>query len=64
MPKGTRINADFFSVGGFPNLIGAVDGTHVRIQAPHEDEASFVNRKGFHSINVLAIRDAEGNILT
>lgn len=60
-----KIKADFFRVGarGFPNVIGAVDGTHVRIQAPHEDEASFVNRKGFHSINVQAICDAEGKIL-
>ena len=58
-----KIKADFFRVGGFPNVIGAVDGTHVRIQAPHEDELSFVNRKGFHSINVQAICDAEGNIL-
>ena len=65
MPIETRssLKADFFSVGGFPNVIGAVDGTNVRIQAPHEDEASFVNRKGFHSINVHAICDTEGKIL-
>lgn len=58
-----KINADFFRVGDFPNVIGTVDGTHVRIQAPHEDEPSFVNRKGFHSINVQDICDAEGKIL-
>jgi hypothetical protein len=58
-----KIKADFFRVGDFPNVIGTVDGTHVRIQAPHEDEPSFVNRKGFHSINVQDICDAEGKIL-
>ncbi|CAC5356694.1 HARBI1 [Mytilus coruscus] len=42
---------------GFPNVIGCVDGTHVRIQAPEDDEPSFVNRKGFHSVNVQGICD-------
>lgn len=51
---------NFFSRGGFPGVIGCIDGTHVRIQAPLEDEAVFVNRKGFHSINVQAVCDHEG----
>lgn len=51
---------NFFSRGGFPGVIGCIDGTHVRIQAPFEDEAVYVNRKGFHSINVQAICDHEG----
>lgn len=51
---------NFFSRGGFPGVIGCIDGTHVRIQAPLEDEAVYVNRKGFHSINVQAICDHEG----
>ena len=37
---------------GFPNVVGAVDGTHVKIQAPTKDEDDYVNRKGYHSINV------------
>ncbi|CAC5398858.1 HARBI1 [Mytilus coruscus] len=41
---------DFYRLSGFPNVLGAIDGTHVRIQAPSEDEPSFVNRKGVHSI--------------
>ncbi|CAG2219100.1 HARBI1 [Mytilus edulis] len=41
-------------------VLGAKDGTHVRIQAPSEDEASFVNRKGVHSVNVQAVCDARG----
>ncbi|CAG2213576.1 HARBI1 [Mytilus edulis] len=39
---------------------GAIDGTHVRMHAPSEDEASFVNRKGVHSVNVQAVCDARG----
>lgn len=54
--------ADFFDIAGFPNVLGAVDGTHIRIKRPHTDEASYVNRKRFHSLNVQAVCDAKGNI--
>ena len=43
----------FYSLGRFPGVIGAIDGTRIPIIAPSEDEHLFVNRKGFHSINVL-----------
>ena len=36
-------------------MLGAVDGTHVRIQAPSEREQGFVCRKGYYSLNVQAI---------
>lgn len=35
---------------GFPGVIGAVDGTHIKITAPKHNNESYVNRKGFHSI--------------
>ena len=56
-----EIKTGFYEKGGFPGVIGCIDGTHVRIQAPSHDEPSYVNRKGFHSINVQAICDNEGN---
>ncbi|XP_025159376.1 putative nuclease HARBI1 isoform X1 [Harpegnathos saltator] len=40
---------------GFPNVIGAVDGTHVKITAPQEHSESYINRKGFHSIQLQVI---------
>ncbi|CAC5390379.1 HARBI1 [Mytilus coruscus] len=55
-----KIKAGNFRIGEFPNLIGVIDGTHVRIQAPTTDEASYVNRKGYHNINVQAVCDADG----
>ncbi|CAG2185824.1 HARBI1 [Mytilus edulis] len=55
-----KIKAGNYRIGGFPNVIGAIDGTHIRIQAPTTDEASYVNRKGYHSINVQAVCDADG----
>ena len=37
----------FYKMGGFPSCILAVDGFHVRICTPYEDEDDFVNRKIF-----------------
>jgi len=47
-------------VAGFP---GVVDGTHIRITAPKEHEAEYINRKRFHSINVQVVFDATYRIL-
>jgi len=55
-----RVQEGFHSLGGFPGVIGCIDGTHVRIQAPTQDESAYVNRKGYHSINVQAVCDHEG----
>ena len=40
-----------------PNVIGAMDGTHIPIHAPSKDGARYVNRKSFHSINLLGVVD-------
>ena len=55
-----QLKQGFYSKGGFPGVIGCIDGTHVRIQGPSENENDFVNRKGFHSINVQAICNHKG----
>jgi hypothetical protein len=49
----------FFRRYGFPGTIGCVDCTHVKILAPTENEGDYVNRKGYHSINVQLICDAD-----
>ena len=54
------VKRGFYDKGGFPGVIGCVDGTHVRIQAPSTNENDFVNRKGFHSINVQAVCNHNG----
>ncbi|KAI6658940.1 Nuclease HARBI1 [Oopsacas minuta] len=41
----------------FPKVLGCIDGTHIPIVAPSTNEAIYVNRKSFHSINVQAIYD-------
>jgi len=42
----------FHQVARFPNVVGAVDCTHVAIKAPTVNEEAYVNRKGAHTINV------------
>lgn len=47
----------FFEIANFPNVLGCIDGTHVRIKSPKENEFIYVNRKGYHSINVQCVCD-------
>ncbi|XP_056004148.1 putative nuclease HARBI1 [Ostrea edulis] len=65
MDPGTirKHQVDFFAIAGFPGVVGAIDGTHVRIIAPSEHEVEYVNRKNFHSINVQIVCDASYKIL-
>ena len=50
-----KIKKKIYIHGGFPGIVGCVDRTHVRLQAPTQNENNYVNRKGFHSINVQAV---------
>lgn len=41
-----------FAAMGFPDVLGCIDGTHVRIDKPDNDPESYLNRKKFYSIQV------------
>uniref|UniRef100_A0A3B3HZE4 Putative nuclease HARBI1 n=1 Tax=Oryzias latipes TaxID=8090 RepID=A0A3B3HZE4_ORYLA len=49
----------FFTLGNMPNTIGVIDCTHVHIQAPHERDWEYINRKGRRSINIQLVGDAD-----
>lgn len=57
-PKNDRVQQvlqGFRNVSKFPNVIGAIDGTHINIKAPKTDPECYVNRKGHHSIQLQVI---------
>ena len=47
-----EVKTKFYEIAHFPGVLGLVDGTHIRIQRPSENEADYVNRHIYHSINV------------
>ncbi|KAJ3658189.1 hypothetical protein Zmor_009944 [Zophobas morio] len=58
----------FYEKFGFPGVVGCIDCTHVAIvpppgNNPEMPERAFVNRKGYHSINVQLICDSNAKIL-
>lgn len=36
----------------FPKVIGAIDGTHIKIAAPKNHAEAYINRKGYYSIQL------------
>lgn len=54
-----RTNQEFLQIGNIPGVVGAIDCTHIPIQAPKRENAElFRNRKGYFSVNVQAICDS------
>ncbi|XP_026462664.1 putative nuclease HARBI1 [Ctenocephalides felis] len=52
-----------FAKNDFLNVIGAIDGCHIRIDKPIEDPNSYMNRKGFYSIHIQAVCDDQKKII-
>lgn len=50
-----EITQAFARTANFPDVLGAIDGTHIPITAPKEHAAKYINRKGFHSILLQAV---------
>ena len=55
-----EIVEEFETLWGFPQVVGAVDGTHIPILKPTECPSDYYNRKGYYSIIVQGIVDSQG----
>ncbi|KAL7395069.1 hypothetical protein ABVT39_009506 [Epinephelus coioides] len=47
----------------FNNVVGAIDGSHIRIKPPAWYRIDYLNYKGFYSVNMQAICDSSGRFL-
>ena len=48
---------NFESKWGFPQCVGAIDGSHIPISAPLQKHTDYYNRKGWYSMVVQAVVD-------
>ena len=54
----------FMRRSGIPNIIGAIDGSHIRVAPPKRHQKSYFNRKKFYSVILSAVCDARGAFLS
>lgn len=57
--KWVDISNDYNARWNLPNCIGAIDGKHIAIKCPANAASLFYNYKGFHSILLMAVCDAQ-----
>lgn len=51
-----RSKHHFFEKFKIPGVIGCIDGTHIRIVKPGNQDYLYYNRKGYYSINAMIVR--------
>ena len=63
-PRVETLQNEFYNIARFPQVVGCIDCTHVPIKSPGNERAAlYINRKGFYSLNVQVVCDAQRRIL-
>ena len=58
-----KISKEFFDMFQFPDCVGAVDDTHIKIQKPRVDPTSYFDYKKDYSVHLQAVCDSRTRIL-
>ncbi|GFN99628.1 protein alp1-like [Plakobranchus ocellatus] len=58
-----KIASEFYTIYQFPLCLGAIDGKHIRIRKPNKSGSKYFNYKGYFSIVLLAVTDANGQFV-
>lgn len=58
-----NISEQFYTNWGFPHVIGAIDGRHIRIKKPPNSGSLYYNYKKFFSIVLQAVVDASNKYI-
>lgn len=55
-----RLADSFYMRSGIPGIIGAIDGSHIRVHPKKRNQVYYINRKGFCSVILSAVVDPRG----
>lgn len=58
-----QVMASFERIKGIPCVLGAIDGTHIKIKAPRQNKEVYFNRKKYYSLAVQAVVNADKKIV-
>ncbi|CAG4942688.1 unnamed protein product [Colias eurytheme] len=58
--KWLEVAQGFYTLWNLPNCVGSIDGKHIRIKKPANSGSEYINYKGYFSVVLMAVVDADG----